>query len=443
MLSLAKSIKTHFEKEKGKVNILQGPIKNGFDFQRRKLKNELAEAETKLQQFRLTETIFESIPQFVLQLTIYLQKDPNLANIKSISFLDVMQISTSYLSTIVVLTSTLLNMPYFSIDDSSLKAKMETQFKSWKNWVLVVPIMMISATPRLALFVVNFTICRGIPALILNALLLITHYALCMKLMYSNEFMKGLQEQHILSMITSMFGPAMEVHPTRNILIVSSLAATCSHFFLALILTLMIYFSPLCLMKNDDILNAYRDNMVLFGFLLILPLTTLVLFLLKEEWRQIISLRLNVKPTCCEKEEQLIWAMGRKYNRLLKWYRKLERKDLSKYCKADYSLHDKKIILSNAFSHCTYGEKLCKAFTVDEPLQDNPFLIEVKKSMHEEGNLKNLFSFSFFLQVKIISLKTVIQACLSPAISNFLNLFLKFYVQCFKHVLFCHLFKQF
>ena len=112
MLSLAKSIKTHFEKEKGKVNILQGPIKNGFDFQRRKLKNELAEAETKLQQFRLTETIFESIPQFVLQLTIYLQKDPNLANIKSISFLDVMAISTSYLSTIVVLTSTLLNMAY-------------------------------------------------------------------------------------------------------------------------------------------------------------------------------------------------------------------------------------------------------------------------------------------------------------------------------------------
>ena len=300
-----------------------------------------------------------------------------------------MTILTSYLSTIIVLTSTLLNMPYFIFDEKSKYPQMETQFKSFWNWIFVLPIMILTATPRLVLLAINFTICRGIIALIINVLLLIFHFFMCLNLMDTYGSTKGLKEQYILSMITSIFGPAMEIDPRKNILIGSSLAAMSSHLLLDLVLIVIVYFSPLSLVKNVLILQTYRDN-VLFPLIPILIITTMFIFFLREEQRQLFFLRLKRKPPCCEKDEQLIWAMSRKYKKLINRYSETKSSNFSEYCKVHHSLQDKKIIFENAFSHHVYGEKLCEAFTSDMPLLDNPLLAEVKESMSQEGNFEKL-----------------------------------------------------
>ena len=145
----------------GKIKDFKKWMKTGIRNCEVKYKKENADLQTAIQEFKLIEIFFESGPQFLLQLAILIYEDPLFQNEDSTSPLKLILLATSLLSVVMVISSTLLSMPYYMETPYSMSLQKESPFQCWKNWLVVLPIMFSISTPRLILLGIELAMCTG------------------------------------------------------------------------------------------------------------------------------------------------------------------------------------------------------------------------------------------------------------------------------------------
>ena len=147
-------------------------VKKWIQERKLKLNKEKADLQTVIIEFKLIEILFESFPQFLLQLSILIYEDPLFQNEDSITFVRLLLLITSLLSVVIVITSTHLNMPYYMENIYTIGLQKELKFQCWKNWIVVLPIIFLVSTPRLILMGIEFAFCTGQSAVFIPLVLI-------------------------------------------------------------------------------------------------------------------------------------------------------------------------------------------------------------------------------------------------------------------------------
>ena len=145
------------------------------------------------------------------------------------------------------------------------------------------------------------------------------------KIVPSDGYKKRVKEQCLYSVIVSIFGPAMMIDPTKNILFSSNLASMFAHIFFALNLYSISLISPEMIGIHIEAVSMYQP--ILLCLIVVVTTSSFLALLLKEEHRQFIGLKMPWKkgPMCCENDDQLVWAMKRKSWNLLNFYSNLKK----------------------------------------------------------------------------------------------------------------------
>ena len=339
-----------------------------------KLIAEMTEIQTEVQKFKLLEILCESSPQFILQMSISLHNDPLLQNDKLKDVRKIFTIASSFFSVVSVMAATLLKMPYeLELKDqnksegwfmkNNCSTRKESPFQSWKNMIIVIPIMILIVTPRLLSITILFAITNSFVAIVISSVALCIYTFLFYYLVLKQNYGKVQDELLSYSFFTSIYGPAIVIDPRKDILNGSNLAAMFGHFTILLSLIITNSFFHDHLIIDVDHLDEY---LTLFCYLiLIISSATFLGFYLNEDRRQIIGLKLPFfkDSLCCPKEDQLIWAIKRKYRKVIDFYSKFDmEKSPNKnhygnwfgLCK-DQELHD---IIDYITNHQNFGQLL-------------------------------------------------------------------------------------
>ena len=347
-----------------RANEHQNTIKRAMKKHEEKLDNEMAQIQTEIQEFKLLEIICESIPQFILQLSILIHEDPYFETDESTSLKKIIVLLSSCGSVVLVLTSTLLNMPHYYETSQSMKWKKIAPYLCWKNLILVLPVMCLIVAPRLILLGIGFALCKG-PSALLLLIAFMFYFLLFFFIAIIGNYKKGTIEHMIYAFITSIIGPAVTIDPSTNILVGSNLSAMFSHIIFAILVASTTLIAPKWMSIDENVLPTYRN--ILLILVIAVALTSCLGFLLTEENRQLIALRMPWPkcPVCCVIDEQLVWAMMRKSNRLIDFYSRLKDGHSIKFdpdSKKHYSSEDLKAIFENALQDSNYGKVVYNAF---------------------------------------------------------------------------------
>ena len=133
-------------------------LTNLVDDEIKKKEKVLADVEARLQTFRLLEAFGESGPQFILQTSIILQTNPTCKNMEIWTSVALI---TSFVSLLATMMTTFLKMPHLTETDRT------GPFQTSKNLLIVGPVMILIATPRLLVLSIFFAsvkywVCGGI-----------------------------------------------------------------------------------------------------------------------------------------------------------------------------------------------------------------------------------------------------------------------------------------
>ena len=181
------------------------------------------------------------------------------------------------------------------------------------------------------------------------------------KIVPFDAYKQGVKEQYLYSWILSILGPAIIIDPTKDILTCSNLAATFCHIFFAISLYSSSFISPNIIGINNDSLSTYQP--ILLYLTSIVALSHFLVMLLKEEHRQLIGLKMPWLngSLCCENNDQLVWAIKRRYLKLLDLYSKLQNPNSIEFDpngKKIFSNEDLKAIFEAALLLPKHGQML-------------------------------------------------------------------------------------
>ena len=117
---------------------------------------ELSNVKSKIQEFKILEAFGESAPQFILQACAILNRliteKIDQTEITSLEILklmltevtttEILTLTSSYLSVITTVVMAFQKMPFF------IDGKKEAPYNCWKNYLIVLPAMILIVTPR-------------------------------------------------------------------------------------------------------------------------------------------------------------------------------------------------------------------------------------------------------------------------------------------------------
>ena len=335
---------------------------------------DLGEANAEIRYFRIMEAYLESAPQFILQSCAVIRSDPTFKNVPLWS---VLTIVTSYAS-LMTMIKVFLQMPHLIIANKTPEQKtsqiktninivepdMEEEeenneyvlfrnlrylppFKCWKNYLIVVPIMILIVTPRMLVLSIYFaTIRYGFCIAILTGIL--TVYSILFWLLIPYKFFKEQKVEKFLGKflslhwLTSIFGPCIVIEPKSSPIFLSCMISSLGYFLLVGSMWLISYVNVglhswnLEGLTESEIQQLVRYYKIfcwsMMGFI---PLTSLSSYFLLEENRQLLGLKMGLKSICCPSNEQFHWACKKEYGRLIKRYLASGKEHITKVTNVD------------------------------------------------------------------------------------------------------------
>ena len=237
---------------------------------------------------KMTEVFFESGPQFILQLSIFLRSSSGpsitkfttfVANNPGSATIKILTLATSFASLLIGASDIFQILPQAKFDQKSQRQR-NNCLKCLPSFLVIYPCLLMTITPKLLTLSLFFGSCQPLPGTIC-LLIFVTVYSILFSSMtypiYRKLKTKDNAGQYHLDLIkaflSSVVSPCIVIHPKTKTICVSSFASTCAHLILISFLILFPTYLDVHLKGNDFEIICYA----LLGLHIVSPIFSWVL----------------------------------------------------------------------------------------------------------------------------------------------------------------------
>ena len=275
----------------------------------------LGQVEARIQEFKMMEAFLESFPQFILQtcatIHFFAIVDPTFQAMFGKKQL-MLTLFSSLFSVVNTVISAFVKMPHVYEEEKRPISRY------WKNYLVVGPLILILVTPRLIVISCFFACIRyGVCVAIMTIAL--SGYAIPYWLYIYAKF-KGCGKETVkmilVNFATSILGPCIVVDPTKALIFHSCLFSMIGYLMLlGGLLVSSILWPHLYILSPDQMLPFIKLFLIMMPVIVI---TSLCSYLQLEEKKQLFALKTGIGSICCPEKDELVWAIERRYDNLIK-----------------------------------------------------------------------------------------------------------------------------
>ena len=201
---------------------------------------------------KMIEVFFESGPQFILQVSIFLRKSNGSSMAKVSTFvtnnpgsatIKILTLTTSFASLLIGASDVFQILPQINFHQKSLPTNC---LKSLPSFLVIYPCLLMTISPKLLTLSLFFGSCQPLPGIICFLIFVMVYVITFFSITYPMYFWLKTDENAgqyrinlVKSFLSSVMSPCIVIHPKTNTILLSSIASSFSHLIL---LSFLIFF---------------------------------------------------------------------------------------------------------------------------------------------------------------------------------------------------------